>query len=254
MTRHFSERFFNHSYSLGRICGLIFCNRCCSFEPQAKLAGFTETNIRLCAYCASKLAKSSKDNVTTTSTNLPYISTSSQIDQQGHNNLLQASMRDSSSNISDTKLNTDHFSLSKPSSDFLSNDVDAEQSSALNESSSNDTDTEGKAAVINNVQQRTKPNFNLKSLFSDMFRTPQGLTMRKERRLFRTTECVQGKELIDWLIKNQRATLLSEAKLFCQCFVNENYIEPVNQPTTTFVEFKCDDTLYKFGKVSHFRT
>jgi hypothetical protein len=77
--------------------------------------------------------------------------------------------------------------------------------------------------------------------------------MQKQRYIFRTIECITGKEIVDWLIKNQRATILSEAKLLCQCFLNESYLEPVILPQTSFIEFKPDQTLYKFGKVK-FRT
>lgn len=76
--------------------------------------------------------------------------------------------------------------------------------------------------------------------------------MRKQR--FRlsisTIECISGKEIVDWLLKHQRASVLTEAKLFCQCFLNETYLEPVVLPGTSFIEFKPDQTLYKFGKVN----
>jgi hypothetical protein len=74
--------------------------------------------------------------------------------------------------------------------------------------------------------------------------------MQKQRYYLRTIECVTGKDIVDWLIKNQRATVLSEAKLLCQCFLNELYLEPVAAPATSFIEFKSDQTLYKLGKVS----
>jgi len=74
--------------------------------------------------------------------------------------------------------------------------------------------------------------------------------MQKQRYYLRTIECVTGKDIVDWLIKNQRATVLSEAKLLCQCFLNELYLEPVVVPATSFIEFKSDQTLYKLGKVN----
>jgi hypothetical protein len=73
--------------------------------------------------------------------------------------------------------------------------------------------------------------------------------MQKQRYRLRTNECIQGKDIVDWLMKNQRASVLSEAKLLCQCFLNELYLEPVILPQTSFIEFKSDQTLYKFGKV-----
>jgi hypothetical protein len=73
--------------------------------------------------------------------------------------------------------------------------------------------------------------------------------MQKQRYFFRTIECIPGKDIVDWLMKNQRATILSEAKLLCQCFLNELYLEPVVVPQTPFIEFKPDQTLYKLGKV-----
>ncbi|UJR27111.1 hypothetical protein I4U23_008410 [Adineta vaga] len=72
--------------------------------------------------------------------------------------------------------------------------------------------------------------------------------MQKQWIRFRTIECVAGKEIIDWLMKNQRAAVASEAKLLCQCFLNELYLEPVVLPQTSFIEFKGDQTLYKLGK------
>ncbi|CAF5209801.1 unnamed protein product, partial [Rotaria magnacalcarata] len=72
--------------------------------------------------------------------------------------------------------------------------------------------------------------------------------MQKQRNFFRAIECVPGKDIVDWLLKNQRASVLSEAKLLCQCFINETYLEPVVLPQTSFIEFKPDHTLYKLGK------
>ena len=83
-----------------------------------------------------------------------------------------------------------------------------------------------------------------------MFRTSQGLQMQKKSGLFRKIECIRGKEITDWLLKHQRATVLSEAKMICQCFLHEKYLEPVVVRSTTFVEFQPDETLYKLGKVS----
>jgi hypothetical protein len=76
--------------------------------------------------------------------------------------------------------------------------------------------------------------------------------MQKQRIRFRIVECVTGKDIVDWLIKNQRATVVSEAKLLCQCFLNESYLEPVIAPQTSFIEFKPDQTFYKLGKVNYF--
>ena len=73
--------------------------------------------------------------------------------------------------------------------------------------------------------------------------------MQKQRYRLRVFDCITGKEIADWLIKHQRASVPSEAKLWCQCFINETYLEPVVFPGTPFVEFKADQTLYKFGKV-----
>lgn len=76
--------------------------------------------------------------------------------------------------------------------------------------------------------------------------------MQKQRFLLRTIDCITGKEIVDWLFKHQQASVLSEAKLLCQCLINETYLEPVVRPTTSFIEFKPDQTLYKFGKVNLF--
>ncbi|CAF3569320.1 unnamed protein product [Adineta steineri] len=228
-----------------RVCGLLFCNRCCSYEPQVKLAGYNESNLRLCSYCSKTLLKLPKNaTLPTTSVNQQYISSISPIDQQQQQ---QQQLQTQDLNASDSTFNPDHFSLSKKSNDHLFSTVDNDQTTNTNEQISTDSESNQKHSQQQS-QQRTNTNFNLKTLFNEIFRTSQGLQMQKQRYRFRTIECVTGKDIVDWLIKNQRATVISEAKLLCQCFLNELYLEPVILPPTSFVEFKCDLTLYKFGK------
>ncbi|CAF0908269.1 unnamed protein product [Rotaria sp. Silwood1] len=237
-----------------RICGLLFCNRCCSYEPQAKLAGYSESNIRLCSYCSSTLLKLPKPNSmssTTTptsssssSSNQQYLLSIAQIDQEQQQQLQTYSQ---DINASDNAFNADHFSLSKSSSDPLLLHVVNEQTSNSTEQNLTNSEISQKNSQQQS-QQRTNTNFNLKSLFNEIFRTSQGLQMQKQRYRLRTIECVPGKDIVDWLIKNQRASILSEAKLLCQCFINELYLEPVALPQTSFIEFKPDQTLYKLGK------
>ncbi len=178
------------------------------------------------------------------SSNPPYLLSTSHND---HSQQQQQQCQDLSS--TDSTFNADHFSLSKASNDSLLLNVDNEQTNNSSEQTLTNPELNSKTSQQQQSQQRTNNNFNLKSLFNDLFRTSQGLQMQKQRYIFRTIECVTGKEMVDWLIKNQRATILSEAKLLCQCFLNETYLEPVVAPQTSFIEFKPDQTLYKFGKV-----
>lgn len=150
----------------------------------------------------------------------------------------------------DTTFNSDHFSLSKSSNDPLSLNVDSETPVSTNDENLLNSNLNSQHSQQLPPQQRTNTNFNLKTLFIDLFRSPQGLQMQKQRVRFRIIECITGKEIIDWLMKNQRASVQTEAKLLGQCFLNETYLEPVIQPQTSFVEFKPDQTLYKFGKVT----
>ena len=132
--------------------------------------------------------------------------------------------------------------------------ADNEQASSVHEQNLPNADSEPRPLQMSQQQQqpssqpKTYANFNLKSLFNELFRSSHGLQMQKQRSLFRVIECISGKEIVDWLIKHQRAAVQSEAKLLAQCFVNETYLEPVVLPQTSFVEFKADQTLYKFGK------
>ena len=212
-----------------------------------KLAGYSESNIRLCSYCSSTLLKSPKPtSLPAASSNLPYLSSSSQID---HTQQVPAQQGQPYSQVStDSSFNADHFSLSKSSNDSLLLIADNESTVNSTGQSLNNPDVNPKSPQQQS-QPRSNNNFNLKSLFNDLFRTSQGLHMQKQRHRFRTIECITGKEIVDWLIRNQRATILSEAKLLCQCFLNESYLEPVVSPQTSFIEFKPDQTLYKFGKV-----
>ncbi|CAF0753950.1 unnamed protein product [Adineta ricciae] len=225
-----------------RICGLLFCNRCCSYDPQVKLAGFSESNVRLCSYCSSTLAKLPKTAaLPIASSNQSYPSSASVVDSPQHP---QQQSQDLST--SDSTFNPDHFSLSKTPNDHLFSNVDPEQPANPNEQTLADIESNCKITQQSS-QPRTTSNFSLKTLFNEIFRTSQGLQMQKQRIRLRTIECIPGKDIVDWLMKNQRASVLSEAKLLCQCFVNESYLEPVVAPQTSFIEFKEDQT-YKLGK------
>lgn len=242
-----------------RICGLLFCNRCCSYEPQAKLAGYGESNIRLCSYCSSTLLKLPKptaipaitSNVSSSASTSASVSTGAtpQIDHNPQQTIQQTNASYSQDLLSaDTTFNSDHFSLSKTSNDHLLLNVDTEATVPTADNNLLNSDLNSQHSQQLPSQQRTNTNFNLKALFIDLFRSPQGLQMQKQRVRFRTIECITGKEIVDWLMKNQRASVQTEAKLLGQCFLNETYLEPVIQPQTSFVEFKPDQTFYKFGK------
>lgn len=165
-----------------------------------------------------------------------------QVQQQGQSYSQEISLNDGA-------FNADHFSLSKPSHESLLLTVDPEQSNNSAEDTLTTGESDSKSSPQVQSKQRQSTNFNLKSLFNELFRTSQGLQMQKQRYRLRTIECITGKDIVDWLMKHQRATVLSEAKLLCQCLINETYIEPVTLPGTSFIEFKADQTLYKFGKV-----
>lgn len=202
--------------------------------------------MRLCSYCSSTLLKLPKPNsMATTSSNQQYLLSISQADQEQQQ---QSQTYSGDINSSDSTFNADHFSLSKTSSDPLLLHGDNEQTTNANEQTLNSSDPNQKASPQQS-QQRANTNFNLKSLFNEIFRTSQGLQMQRQRYRWKTIECIPGKDIVDWLIKNQRATVVSEAKLLGQCFINETYLEPVAAPQTSFIEFKPDQTLYKLGKV-----
>lgn len=196
--------------------------------------------------------------VTTATTNASYLASASassiDVQQQQQNHLSPSQLLPTDSTPLESSFNPDHFSLSKISSVI---NVDPEQTVIGDDATISSTDGHSKAMSTSSSssslsQNRSNNSFNLKALFNELFRTPQGLQMQKQRYRLRTIDCLSGKDIVDWLLKHQRASVLSEAKLLCQCFINETYLEPVVLPGTSFIEFKPDQTLYKFGKVKSF--
>ncbi|CAF1556923.1 unnamed protein product, partial [Didymodactylos carnosus] len=55
-----------------RICGLLFCSRCCSYDSSTQInksTGYTqESNLRLCSYCSSTLKQQQKFSLSSSST------------------------------------------------------------------------------------------------------------------------------------------------------------------------------------------
>ncbi|KAH9523854.1 hypothetical protein Btru_047241 [Bulinus truncatus] len=227
-----------------RICGLIFCSKCCNQELPGKIIGY-KGGIRVCTYCCRVVQTYAQQSASTgdfRALDLRAISrlySESQSFEFGSRSLsprLPSVMDDLATPLRGDSLPdlpgivppdlTTPFDLT-PQSEFSS------QESLLLES---------KLLIQDSVQ--------LRELWRQICDPEAGVEMQTLRIRLRTHQnCIVGKELVDWLIKYDKAATRDQAMAIGQALLYAGYLELVGNQQHMF---RDDFTLYRHGEAACF--
>ncbi|XP_063396622.1 1-phosphatidylinositol 3-phosphate 5-kinase-like isoform X1 [Mytilus trossulus] len=209
-----------------RICGQIFCSKCCNQELQGRIIGY-KGGIRVCTYCG-KVAMSALQN-----------------DSSGHISVddkeeLQLSMDPESQVYSlwgskkrtsqDLARSSSILAPGTPSIDVLI-PFDLSQSS-----SETDMNTGlGRKFLEDSVQ--------LRDIWRQIVDQSKGVEMQSHRiRLKTYYKCIVGNKLVDWLLSNDKAAQRMQAVVIGQALLDAGYLEIIGGQQNIFQD---NFTLYK---------
>ncbi|GFN83677.1 1-phosphatidylinositol 3-phosphate 5-kinase [Plakobranchus ocellatus] len=224
-----------------RICGQIFCSKCCNQELSGKIIGY-KGGIRVCTYCCRVVQRYAQQSTSTGDFKaLEDLRAISQwYNETGSFEFMQTSLPprlslgidelspqlrgDQMPEISTVPELSTPFDLT-PQSDFSS------QESLLLES---------KLLIQDSVQ--------LRELWRQMCDLENGVETQTLRIRLRTyTNCIVGRELVDWLIKADKSSTRDQAMAIGQALLYAGYLDCLGNQIPVF---RDDFTLYRPGETA----
>ncbi|XP_033727626.1 1-phosphatidylinositol 3-phosphate 5-kinase-like [Pecten maximus] len=222
-----------------RICGQIFCSKCCNQELPGKIIGY-KGGIRVCTYCG-KVAMSALQNEPSTGDlrveredlrlSMEYSDSGGPV---GANSIWGSSMKQGS-------VNRHRSRLSMTSS-----------TTSLDQMAPFDLTPQTDYQNFENLyidRKFLEDSIQLRELWKHIADLDKGVEMQSHRIRLRTYhKCIVGNKLVDWLIKNDRAVRRVQAVVIGQALLDAGYLEPASgqQPLV----FQDDFTLYKPSETS----
>ncbi|XP_064646018.1 1-phosphatidylinositol 3-phosphate 5-kinase-like isoform X3 [Lineus longissimus] len=206
-----------------RICGQIFCSRCCNQEVPGRIFGYTG-DLRVCTYCCKVV--------------LNY---AQQTDSSGDLRALREDLK-SLANIESEGGAYQEFGRWTPSRK-RNTGPDEEclgptRSGSLSEPLTRQVtpfditpQSEYRSMETMNIERRilTKDSAQLRELWNQMQQLEEGIQFQSHRLRLRTYHnCFSGKELVDWLIQRDKVTTPVQAIAIGQALLDARLITGVN--------------------------
>ncbi|XP_024937173.1 1-phosphatidylinositol 3-phosphate 5-kinase isoform X2 [Cephus cinctus] len=206
-----------------RVCGQIFCSKCCSDVIPGKIMGCTG-DLRVCTYCCKVV--------------LSYLQSSDMgSDLTSDLKALQEDLRvkygNDTSPVTQKNVNDvdgDETQIcQKPSVGYM------EEKYALGRSSSSYLTSQERSLALQNSA-------SLRMIYEELFRSSQAISLQTHRiRLKSYYNCFLASELVNWMIAQNKAATRVQAAAIGQALLEAGFIEPVlseNLFTDTVTIFK----------------
>ncbi|KAK6165394.1 hypothetical protein SNE40_022328 [Patella caerulea] len=226
-----------------RVCGQIFCSKCCNQELPGKAIGY-KGGIRVCAYCCKVVLRYAQD---------------SEYERNQQDDV-------SISPIDSTEYGTTpDFNIWSPlnkRASLISDDICSPQQrcvSPLDIQSSTglkilpfDLTPQSEFSLSDSLlterKMLSRDSVQLREIWRQIQDPVTGVDMQSHRIRLRTYQrCVVGKELVDWLINKDKAAKREQGVAIGQALLYADYLEAVG---TQYNIFRDDFTLYKPGELS----
>lgn len=218
-----------------RVCGQIFCSKCCYQEIPGKIMGCSG-DLRVCTYCCkivlSYLQSVAKDVVLSPD----LISLKNELQMKlGNNEVL------TNCNVS---TNTKYFENIIETTNSPSRKISVgyqEENFALSRSST--------LGSLSPIESTDDPNVthNLNNLFEEITQINGGLSLKTHRYHLRSYHsCFLGNNLIEWLLNHGKVTSRMHGTAIGQVLLDAGYIEEVMENEGDFLDGNC---LYRFCSV-----
>nr|CFW94242.1 Eka-PIP kinase protein [Euperipatoides kanangrensis] len=220
-----------------RVCGQIFCSRCCNQEIPGKLMGYTG-ELRVCKYCCKVVLGYIQSAEAT-----PEAASDLRSLQEEIYNRLEGSetISDSSSQETFTRRALRRkTSLGFREEDFAklrfgSNpDIPSMSSSGLFDITPQ-TEFNTEEQMLHERKILIQDSTQLKSLWLQIQHPVNGVEMQNHRLRLRTyPNCLVGSELVDWLISQNKASSRAQSVVIGQALVDAKYLECVSNQDQVF--------------------
>ncbi|XP_065348560.1 1-phosphatidylinositol 3-phosphate 5-kinase isoform X2 [Cloeon dipterum] len=211
-----------------RVCGQIFCSRCCKQEIPGRILGCTG-DLRVCTYCGKVV--------------LSYLQSSDiSADLNADLRALQEDLQHKFGEPVSQNVHVQHNSLSP-----------AEKRSRRKHSYQEDRFVLGRGSMTTSSQYLTSEDMredpflspiSLASLLHEF--KESGFTLQSHLLQQRNhANCFKGTQMVDWLISHNRASTMVEAVNIGQALLDGKYIDCVSQPND--VTFHDGNALYRLA-------
>ncbi|XP_022917370.2 1-phosphatidylinositol 3-phosphate 5-kinase [Onthophagus taurus] len=217
-----------------RVCGQIFCSQCCNVQIAGKIFG-TAGYLRACMYCC-KIVIGYLESLDLGSDLTVYLKQLQEIvdNKQGLHH--DPSVDLIQSRLSSADLPVDSLDVNSG--------LHRKVSVGYQEEKFVPGSTPGSFITIEERCKALQNSTSLRNLYEEICRPTTGIILRKQKYRLRTySDCFLGSELVDWLIRQQKANTRIQACTFCQALLEGGYVESVFDSTTFIDGF----ALYKLG-------
>ncbi|XP_014674475.1 PREDICTED: 1-phosphatidylinositol 3-phosphate 5-kinase-like [Priapulus caudatus] len=229
-----------------RVCGQIFCSRCCNQEVPGKLMGCTG-DLRVCTYCCKMVlsyaqSSDSSYDLASLQENMSSLVATIESDSDSYTETSRTPSKKRRSFFWEEDLLKPVGTESFPSVNSLprlaTHPFDI---TPISEFAKGDQFFQERKALVEDSAQ-------LKELWCQITNPIHGVELQNRRhRLRNYTNCIVGNELVDWLLRNDKASDRYQAGAIGQALMDAKFLECV---TTHAQIFSDEYQLYKAGKAA----
>ncbi|XP_071943027.1 1-phosphatidylinositol 3-phosphate 5-kinase-like isoform X2 [Antedon mediterranea] len=214
-----------------RVCGQIFCSRCCNQEVPGSVMGYTGS-LRVCTSCCNVV--------------LSYAQSSEQNDLKAWQDDLKSVTESALSAVAMLTLDTVSPKLKEDlkyrrKRTYSASSVDSSIVGARNPFEvGNLTSSSTESANTRNVVQHErelllKDSIQLRDLWILMLKSGNGIEFQSHRYRLRTyPDCIVGSQVVDWLLDKDKATDRVQAVAIGQALLDAKWIECVTKSEQLF--------------------
>lgn len=192
-----------------RVCGQIFCSKCCSDQIPGKIMGCTG-DLRVCTYCCKVVLSylQSSDMRSDLSADLKALQEDLQV-KYGNDSPLLARKHANETMGDETSI------CRKPSVGYM------EENYATGRSSGSYLTSQERSLVLQNSA-------SLRMIWEELFRSSQAIQLQTHRiRLKSYYNCFLANELVNWMIVQNKAATRVQATAIGQALLEAGFIESV---------------------------
>jgi len=217
-----------------RICGQIFCHGCCNHQVPGKIIGYTGY-LRACTYCCKVVLQyvqrpSSRDEVHQSADDVEQCaddltstgSPSTEVESPSRSMNLSPSLNTLQRRLSKSLRSSSIFDedvKQRPCSQVVPDDLQVENSSLMQDAS------------------------RLNDLWHSMYHSADGVEVQRRRhRLHTYTDCMIGRDIIDWLVANNKASSREQATVLGQALIDGKWMISI---AASDMRFRDDFTVYR---------
>ncbi|KAM7438945.1 hypothetical protein ABFA07_011646 [Porites harrisoni] len=234
-----------------RLCGQIFCYRCCYLEIPGKIMGYSGF-LRVCTYCHKVVQRYTQSadlmvrNLEQLQADLSAFTSDTDITTNNSGNMNLANPRSYPFDFDDEEnfyVQPSHRKLSNsPSMTALSSYGEKER--PLPMPGRRPFDAFGVCAAEADMLKQD----SFRELWNQMISPKSGLELQSHRFRLRTYQnCLVGSELVDWLLTYEKTSTRNQAVTIGQGLLDSGWLEPVPNTREGRAVFKDEYILYQPG-------